>query len=228
MVLVMVSIVVAVSTYEYNDPLTRSIGDRIYCQIGGVCNFTSVQVQNVTGDLNLNGFDINTVDEVFANYLYGLLDWSNLTNVPAGLDDGDNDTQLYTSAPELYVEGKELYFNQTYNNLTIGSISEVKEYEDTFSISVSGGEGTALSSLAIDFSITRVTISPPNNSTAYRFQAVEQTGGEVIDKDRIPHRGVWDIRKSHALDNDYVNATITNAVTDGTYNVKITYLDNYT
>lgn len=155
--------------------------------------------------------------------------WNDLLDIPNGFADNiDNDSQLYTSAPELYITGKELFFNQTYNNLTIGSLAEVSEYEDTFTISVSGGVGSSLSNLAIDFSITRIKVIPPTNSTAYRFLAIEENGGEVIDQDRIPHKGVWDIRKSHAINNDYVNASISGAVTDGTYTIKVTYLDNYT
>ena len=84
----------------------------------------------------------------------------------------------------------------------------------------------ALSNL-IDFEITRITVFPPTNSSRYRFQAVKDSNADIIDRDIRLHKGIWDIEKSYAINNDYVNVSIFNANTDGTYTVRLTFLDNF-
>lgn len=120
---------------------------------------------------------------------------------------------------------QQISFNESHFNQTVQDLAEVRAYEETFIVEVSSGFGTAQSSELLGFEITCITVTPPSGAT-YRFEAVEDGNGTIIDKDRIPHTNIWGITKSHSL-NDYVNTTISAATIDGNYSVKIKYLDNF-
>lgn len=77
----------------------------------------------------------------------------------------------------------------------------------------------------INFQITEIKIQPTSPNNNYRFQATEYPTNNIIDKDRIPHNGVWDIEKSYAL-NSQVNLTITSANINEQFNMTIIYLQN--
>jgi hypothetical protein len=112
-------------------------------------------------------------------------------------------------------------------NATIRSLAEVKEYEETLTCTTAGGSCGNISSVAIDFLITQLTITPSSNSTRYKFQAIRGSNGDVIDKDRISHLGVWDIYKNYAIFNDTVVMNITNAVPNDSFTIRIKYIDNF-
>jgi hypothetical protein len=110
-----------VDLYAANCSVTNSCPNILYdgeefCA-DGVCNGSLTIWGNLTvvgsyisanvTNLNVNGsfypeladiFDIGASDNkwnyVYANYLVGELDWNNLTNIPAYLLDGDNDTWI--------------------------------------------------------------------------------------------------------------------------------------
>jgi len=129
--------------------------------------------------------------------------------------------------PWLYNDSTYIYFNESYFNQTIQEQAEVKTYEEYINVTSSGGIAYGKSSSTLDFQITRITVTPSILTTQYRFEAVKDSNGEIIDKNRIKHTGVWDIEKAIAIDNDYVNITITQANPDDTFSVKITYIDNF-
>lgn len=138
----------------------------------------------------------------------------------------DTNTEKAGAQPYLYNDSDYIYLNETKLNATIVDISEVNVYQENITVTVSGGTGSGQSLNTIDFEITRITVFPPSSAN-YRFEAVQDSDGDIIDKDRIPHNGIWDIEKSYAIDNDYVNVSIFNANTDGSYIVRLIYLDNY-
>lgn len=148
-----------------------------------------------------------------------------MTNIYAWITGANfTDTSKFGGAPYLYNDTTTIFLNETKLNQTIVSIAEVNTFEENITVTTSGGVGGNFSSL-IDFQITRITVYPGASST-YRFEATETTSGDYIDKNRIAHSGIWDIAKSNAL-NDTVTLNITNAAPDGTFVVKLTYLDNF-
>lgn len=359
----------APTSQEYNDPLTRSIADTIYCKIGGVCNTSIVGQINITGDLDMMGYDITNVGTLFATTLQGSLNWSYLTGYPAACPDGeflvelgdtvvcqpatyspiideawvnltinrtdayfrwngsDNTLQLWVNnelqqdwgasttiyqeatfldnifgdgstllnvclpngstvngapcnatsvfsvdniwinnidgnatfnasklndtiqafiqqynatlnfsdtntekagaQPWLYNDSTYIYFNESYFNQSVQSLAEVKKYEESIIVTTSGGQGSGVSSQLIDFEITRIEVYANQTPTSFRFEAYEQGTGTIIDKDRVPHSDDWDIEKSHALNDEFVVVNITSSSTDASFNITLTYLDNF-
>jgi hypothetical protein len=116
-----------------------------------------------------------------------------------------------------------LTLNETYLNTTINNISKVKKLEYSFIITTSGGSGT-YTTPELDFMITQIIVTPTTLTNNYRFSLTE-IDGSIIDRDRTPHVGVWNIEKSYVLMNN-VTANITNAVIDETFNITIKYIKN--
>jgi len=112
-------------------------------------------------------------------------------------------------------------------NMSLTNLSKVKVYYEYVNITTSGGFGTANSPNLIGFEISRITVTPISLSTAYNFKAQELLSNTVIDQNRETHTGVWDIYKHHDISGDNVNFTIKNAVPDDTFQIKLTYIDNF-
>lgn len=179
---------------------------------GAPCNATSVfytdeiWINNINGNATFNASKLNQTIQAF------------ITASGASKSGG---------SPWLYNDSTTIYFNESLLNLTVKDLAEVKKYEESIIVTTSGGVGGGVSSQLIDFQITRITVVPDSTPSKFRFQAYEQGSLEIIDKDRIPHTSLWDIEKSHAINNEYVVVNITSAVPDRTFNVTLTYLDNF-
>lgn len=65
------------------------------------------------------GSPIQRWANIYAANFIGALDWSNLTNVPAGLDDGDDNTHVAGDGNYLTNDSSTMYFNDTKMNSTI-------------------------------------------------------------------------------------------------------------
>lgn len=118
-------------------------------------------------------------------------------------------------------------YNYIYNvNQTLSNLSEIKVYYEYLNITTLSGSGNATSH-PIDFQITRITITPQTANTKYRFFAYEKNSGAIIDTDRKLHNGIWDIYKSHSINNDNAQLNITSANPDDNFTIKLTYLDNF-
>jgi uncharacterized protein YjbI with pentapeptide repeats len=129
-------------------------------------------------------------------------------------------------APYLYFDGYTLIFNESYLNDTIKSQAEVQVYYEIVNMTTSGGNVYATVPSLIDFEIKQITVVPTTPNTNYRFEAVEFTSGDYIDKNRMVHVGTWDIAKNYAI-NDMINLSITSASNDELFTVTIKYLDNF-
>ena len=76
---------------------------------------------NMTGDLWMGNNNIYDINFIFANRFIGLLDWSNLTNVPSGFADGIDNTKQ-AGGQFLYNDTTTIYFNGTLLNNTIEAL----------------------------------------------------------------------------------------------------------
>lgn len=166
-----------------------------------------------------NGSDL-VVDNgsIQAEFFVG--DGSQLTNLnltDVTIDGGYIQANNISAVNVLELNGTEIYD---------WSVFEVAEYEEIINITTSGGVASAQSSNLLDFEISQIIVTPTTANTNYRFQATE-SDGDMIDRDRKVHVGVWNIEKSHVI-NDYVNISITSASNDELFTIRIKYLDNYT
>jgi len=117
-------------------------------------------------------------------------------------------------------------YNYIYNvNQTLSNLSEIKVYYDYQTLTTSSGSGNATTG-NINFLVTRISVYPSSNSTKYRFLAYEQNTGNILDANRILHTGIWDIYKTHSI-NDNVVYNITNSNPDDNFTIKLTYSDNF-
>lgn len=124
----------------------------------------------------------------------------------------------------LYNDSTTIYLNETLLNNTIISIADIKAYETIQNITVVGGTGIGVFP-KLDYLITQITVIAPTTPTMFRFEAVEGSDGDYIDRNRRPHLNVWNIYKSHSI-NDTINVSITSATNDGQYSVRFKYIDN--
>lgn len=182
---------------------------------------------NFTGD-NFTGLNF------FGGNYYGIFNW--LTEGPFLNFNGtlltfndtllnntiellDTDTQKNASGPYLYNDSTTIYLNETY----LINQTEVRQIEEVKNISVVGGTGSATTDNVIDFEIKQITVEC-SSGTVFRFEAIEATSGDIIDKDRKQHNTLWDIEKNYII-NDKINLSITNTnPTTDTCNVTIKYL----
>lgn len=123
----------------------------------------------------------------------------------------------------LYNDSTTIYFNETKNNETINNIAENRIM--TYNFTLSSGNYSALSNINISYQITQITVIPNSNTTTYRFELLEYPSYNVIERDLIPHKKVWNIEKSYALNNQIL-ANITQSSPADTFNVIIKYLSN--
>lgn len=126
----------------------------------------------------------------------------------------------------LYNDSETMYFNESLMNLTVRNLAEVNEYEEVLTCTAISGDCSNTSSVSIDFLITQLTVTPTTNTTKYNFESTRDDG-DIIDKDRVRHTGIWDIYKNYALFNDTVNMNITNSDTDEQFTMRIKYIDNF-
>lgn len=133
-------------------------------------------------------------------------------------------TQKNASGLYLWNDSTTIYFNETKLNETIIQIADIKSYEHDINVVVSGGIGSAVS-ISINYLITQIIVTSPSTPISYKFKAYETTSGLVIDENRRAHHGIWNIYKSHSI-NDTVTVNITNSNTNGNFTVKIKYIDN--
>lgn len=137
-----------------------------------------------------------------------------------------NVTSKSGEQPYLFNDTTKIYLNETMLNNTIKNISAINAYVIYTNVTVTGGSGVAVSN-SINYLLTRVTVYPPSNSTPYNFEAISDTTSTMIDKDRMIHYGVWDIKKQIGLSSEGVGFNISNAGLDGVYSVKLTFVNNY-
>lgn len=194
----------------------------------------SLSANGVNGSiLNISGGNVS------ADYYYGsgkFLTDINLTGISfvggainASNFNGGNFSGWFNwtaVAPYLSFDGYVLTFNESALNDTIKAQAEVKSYTEVINMTTSGGVAYAQTSSLLNFEIMEILVVPTTPSTHYRFEAVESSTGNYIDKDRQVHIGTWDIAKGYAI-NDKVNLSITNANNDELITVTIKYLDNF-
>lgn len=205
----------------------------LYASNIDVINLTAEQINAiniVAGTINVTNMTVETLTAsvLFAEdfYVNGSVTGLCQTN-GTGCPNQTIDTTLTLVGPYLSDNGTHGFFDEAYLNSTIQNLAEVKQYEEYINFTSSGGVFSGQSSMALDFLITRITVTPSSLTTQYRFEAVKDSNGDIIDKDRKKHKGVWDIEKSIAIDNDFVNISLTQINPDDTFSVKITYIDNF-
>lgn len=157
-------------------------------------------------DINLTGISFVGGD-VNASRFYGWFNWTSIS-------------------PYLSFDGYNLNFNESLMNSTIQQLAEVQIYYEIVNMTTSGGNAYATVPSLIDFEIKQITVVPTTANTNYRFEAVEFTSGDYIDKDRMVHVGTWDIAKNYAI-NGMINLSVTSASNDELFTVTIKYLDNF-
>ena len=193
--------------------------------------FNNIFLESAAGDAMILNTTLIVVGNTTSTFYFG--DGRYLDSVC--LSNGTNCNQSFISFPSgksgaspwLYNDSNTIYFNETHYNVSTQDLAEVRTYVEYINFTSSGGSYSAKSSSLIDFQITRITVTPNSLATQYRFEAVKDSNGEIIDKDRVKHTGVWDIEKAVAIDNDYVNISLTQINPDDTFSVKITYIDNF-
>lgn len=119
-------------------------------------------------------------------------------------------------------------YNYIYNvNYTLTNLSKVNTFYDYNKITTVGGDGGNYSN-RLNFMITRITVTPSNPTTKYRYRATLLSDNTVIDEDRIVHIGTWDIYKTASISNDILVSNITNSIpTSMNFTIKITYSSNF-
>lgn len=128
------------------------------------------------------------------------------------------------------------FINSSFTNLTdyvnninqsLTNLSKVNTYYEYINLTTSGGIGSNISINNINFLITRITVTPSSLTTTYRFSCKQLSDNTMIDNDKMVHRGVWDIYKTHSISNDKVVVNITNSNPDDSYIIKVTYSSNF-
>lgn len=171
----------------------------------------TIQLYNITLDLN-----VSIQNEIAArtgndSYLQTQIDTLNTTKI----SDGDN--------VWLWKNGTILYFNETLLNATLNK-TKIKVKTVTLPVAVAAGAGANTTPFLLDYKVTELIVTPPNNGSSYRFSATESPNTSIIiDRDRVPHTGEWNIEKNYAL-NGSVAANIMNSSVDGEFIITIKYL----
>lgn len=163
---------------------------------------------NMTGDLYVNG----TISSL---YLEGILQWSNLTNVPQIKWDTSNSQYLNNDTEYIY-------FNELLMNETVEDRFALRE--ENVSITVSSGDGN---NITIDCcypsaEILQVAVFPTTITNNYRFEAYGTSSLDVVDTDRTPHTGDWIIgHRGVVLYGETITMNITNANIDEQFIIRI-------
>lgn len=113
-----------------------------------------------------------------------------------------------------------------YNITELVQKNNIGAFETDVIITTSGGTGVGISSIIFDYLITEIIVTPTTPTTTYRFEVVESSTGDMIDRNRIVHSGIWDIQKSHSI-NDQVNLSISSSSVDEIFTITIKYMNNY-
>lgn len=201
----------------------------IYVDIDALYNLTyelSSNLTNLTDLIVVLNESITILNETLSNLT--ILFNTTTFNLNSSINDLYNITAAINSSikqptgPYLSYNSSNFWINETALNTTINNISKNKQYLYISTINVTSGTGQLTTNYTIEYLLTRITI---NGLGIFRSQCIEYTNGWIIDQNRIPHNILWDIEKNYAI-NDRVNCTITNAVTDGIYNITLTYINN--
>lgn len=201
--------------FEYNITELYGITDDIYDDIDDIYQNISAIDENIVA---LNG-SINSLNDTLTNFT---------ALINATINDLNNTIQLVNASIKqpsgIYIDfnNTNFWIKENELNNTINNIAENREYLYITTINVTSGTGTITTNYTIEYLLTRITI---NGIGIYRSECVEYTNATIIDKNRIPHNTLWDIEKNYAI-NDKINCTITSAVTDGIYNITLTYINN--
>jgi hypothetical protein len=188
----------------------------------------TINIINTTGNIQMLGF--NTTNELY-NIFYtqnnplGFINWTNATNSFYPLHSNPNgyiNNSLKPNSPYFYNDSLYFYFNETKLNQTINNISKINKYINTIYCNVQSGICQNISIINVSYLITEIKVMPINNNTIYRFEATEDANN--IDTNRIPHKGVWDIEKNYAINNQVqINITSNN---DELFTTQIIYIKN--
>lgn len=124
---------------------------------------------------------------------------------------------LNGAAPWFYNDSTATFFNATLLNSTIQAWQPRAREVNVTLIAPS----TATSAL-LSYEITQLIVTPTTPGNNYHFNAT--TGaGLVVDRDRTTHTGVWNIRKTFAI-NDTLAFSITNASINESFTITARYV----
>jgi hypothetical protein len=192
-------------------PIVINLTQQLSDLQGQISNETQYRIGNdsiLQSQINTHNINITAL----FNFYYGLNNTVNYINTtikqPVGI-------YLQSDATTFQV-------NSTALNDTIRNISKIQNYAIEYNLTTISGYASVISTEVIGFEIKKVSV---NSSTTFRFQLSEYPSGNIIDKDRIPHQNSWIIEKNYPIDSK-VNITISNAVVDTVFNVRIDYLNN--
>jgi hypothetical protein len=195
----------------------------IYADNLDVLNLTARQINaiNITADtidaVNMTVQDLSAATIFARNFT--------VNGTPEGfcLSDGTGCENITPNingiAPWIITNGGNISFNETYLNSTISDISEVQQTYTSTIVTSTGGTGSGVSN-SLSFVIKEIQVVPTNPTDQYRFEAIETTNGNIVDKNRKLHTGTWRIEKDYIID-DSLNFSITSANPDSNYNITI-------
>lgn len=190
---------------------------QVYIELGNINN-TIILVNNSV--YSLYNFSVYLNDSI-NNLSY---DVDNLYNITQDIN--DSILSPYGDYFLINSSGKYFIFNETKNNATIKDISKIYEYTHNMTVMAGSGQGYNISSAYIGFEIKEIQVIPSIINNKYRFQLEEYPSGQVIDRERVRHTGVWDIEKNYAINYSQVYANLTNVQADDNFSVIIKYLSN--
>lgn len=178
---------------------TVYIGEEISLSAGGVGGSV----------LNVTGGNIST-EYYFGSGLYLTdIDWTGINFTNATINANTFNGSAFT------LNGTTIYD---------WSVFEVNAFSINVEMTTAGGSASGVTPSFIGFEIKEIKVVPTTSNTNYRFEAVEFTNGDIIDKDRTAHSGEWRIAKNYVID-DKVNLSITNSNNDELFTVTIKYLN---
>lgn len=136
-----------------------------------------------------------------------------------------NDSILYPDGIYLFNDSEYFYVNETSLNFTIKNISKILKYSYNLTVNIVNGSGYNSTNINISYEIMQLRVYPQTLSNKYRIQVSEFPSGNIIDRDRKKHTGVWDILKGYPV-NSVIEANITDVDIDEDFIVEIIYLNN--
>ena len=192
--------------------------------------------QTLQGNLNVTNIGFfqqlgNTVNRIIGYFSDLLAININSTNITATNYYGIQASQInnpywFNETDQIYIynTSTKIFFNESKNNATISNISKVITYTLNLTINTAS-QSYNISSGNIEYMITQITVIPNSNSTVYKFTLMEYPSYNIIDRDLSAHSGIWNIKKSYAL-NSQVIANITLSNPNDIYQVQIKYVKN--
>lgn len=213
-------------------PIVINITQQISDLQGQISNETQYRIGNdsiLQSQINIHNINITTLFNFFYDLNNTVTNQQNDINILQSSLQYINQTVNYINSTikqpvGIYLQNDSNTFqvNSTALNDTIRNISKIQYYTIEYNLTTISGYASIVSNETLEYEIKLVSV---NGSTIYRFQLTEYPSNNIIDKDRIPHNNEWIIEKNYPI-NSKVNMTISNAVIDTVFNVKIRYLDN--